>query len=180
MPIGSPVSLTEPPISGEASQPIILPYNICEGMSSGYVPFNGCKEFIQCRNGSPINKEICPVGLLFDSDIGQCNVAHSVSACDALIDAMLPTAAPTIFIPLSPRPIDSTSNVVESNLPTYSLILSDPAASPLIVTPTEGNADELSQDQLPGGLVLLEDNGANKMRCLFPCAAGIASWILLI
>jgi hypothetical protein len=176
IPIDSTESFTEPPISVEISQPIILPYNICEGMSSGYVPFNGCKEFIQCRNGSPVNKEICPIGLLFDSDIGQCNVADSVSACDALTDAMIPTAAPIILIPLSPHPIDSTpgfphSNVVESNLPTYSLISSDS---------TEGYGNELNQDQLPGSLVLLEDNGAKNMWCLFSCAFSIASLCLLL
>ncbi|KAL3811666.1 hypothetical protein ACHAXA_002760 [Cyclostephanos tholiformis] len=194
MPIGSPVSLTEPPISGEISQPIILPYDICEGMSSGYVPFNGCKEFIQCHNGSPVKKESCPVGLLFDSDIRQCNVADSVSGCVALIDTTIPTVAPIKFptslpweefIPLSPRPIESMpgilpSNVDESNLPTYSLMSSDPAAIPLILTPSEGNGDQLNPDQLHGSLVLLGDNGAERSWCSFACAFGIAALNLLI
>jgi hypothetical protein len=176
-------------------------YILCEEVSSGYVPFNGCKEYMRCEGGRPVAREVCADGLLYDSTISQCNYADSVSACEvpttvsssAPISLEPPTNLPSEKImPLSPRPTFATprpmessatvqsSNVVESNLPTYSLVPSDPPVGPLVFAPPKENGDQVNQDLLPGDLVLLEGNGAVKSWCLFAYVLGMASLILLV
>jgi hypothetical protein len=191
------------PESAQTSRPnTALSYHVyilCKEVSSGYVPFNGCKEYIRCENGRPVAREVCADGLLYDSAISQCNYADSVSVCD--VPTTVPTSKPIEFptslpsekiFPLSPRPTFATprpmeslatvepSNVVLSNLPTYSLMSPDLPATPLILTPSEANGDQPNQAQLPGDLILLEGNGAEKSWCLFAYALGIAALNLLV
>jgi len=162
---------------------------------------NGCKEFMQCQYGSPVKKEFCAAGLLFDSAIGQCNYADLVNACDAPLRTMIPTVAPVEFptnfpaeeiIPLTPRPTFATpmptesmpamqpSNSAQSKLPTISLTSSEPTASRDELSPFGGNGDQLNPDQLPGSLVVLEGNGAEKSWSSFACVFGIAGFNLLL
>lgn len=194
-------SIESPVSSQTASTQNELPCNICEGLSSGYVPMNGCKEFMQCQYGRPVKKEFCAAGLLFDSAIGQCNHAVLVNACDAPLPTMIPTVAPVEFptnfpaeeiIPLTPRPTFATpmptesmpamqpSNSAQSKLPTISLSLSEPTASRDELSPFGGNGDQLNPDRLPGSLVVLEGNGAEKSWSSFACVFGIAGFNLLL
>ena len=160
----------ESPVSSQTSHPQNgLPLSICDGQSYAIIPINGCRDYVQCQNGTLISQQKCPTGLLFDSATGQCNWADSVNACDAPLHTMLPTLAPTPFptslptekfIPLTPGPIFSTPRpismtprpifatprpAVQSKLPTFSPSSSELTNSRDILTALVGNCDQLDR-----------------------------------
>jgi len=53
----------------------------CASGYTGFMPYNGCKQFYQCSNGAAHPVQSCPPGLLFNVNMNACDWDYNVS-CD--------------------------------------------------------------------------------------------------
>lgn len=76
--------------------------NICLGADDGFlqIPGTDCAEFARCEDGAVDEVFNCQAGLIYDSTLGQCNWAGTVTcgpdpACPTVPPTLMPSALPT-------------------------------------------------------------------------------------
>ncbi|KAL7517621.1 hypothetical protein ACHAWX_002528, partial [Stephanocyclus meneghinianus] len=84
---------------------------MCNGGRSGWEAAPGCREFYYCKNGHPDVMHYCGDGLLYDSELENCNFADQV-ACKENDDAAVSN---NNLPPTQPTPLASPSPVVQQN-----------------------------------------------------------------
>jgi len=78
-PSKSPIAdKTKPP---NTEPPTPIPESQCVGQSARYVPINGCKDYLECMDGTLINQFTCPDNQIFDNELGKCNWEKAVIRC---------------------------------------------------------------------------------------------------
>jgi hypothetical protein len=113
-PSKSPVAdITKPP---NTEPPTPIPESKCVGQTARYIPINGCKDYLECLDGTLINQYTCPDNQIFDSELGKCNWKKAVIRCpDSAMSVTTESSAPS---PSGQSPTTDTSGQSPTSLQT--------------------------------------------------------------